>query len=108
MIKKTTQWILMALLLISASYAQQPNTPGYEERRSNRGIIQYSAIDSNQDGKMDTFYYYDTQGRLERQEIDSNHNGKIDIIIRYSDGMYITSIEKDIDGDGSFREKRSF
>lgn len=87
---------------------QQPETQGYEERRTNNGTLQYKAIDSNGDGQFDTFYYYDAKGLLERQEIDSDHDGRIDIIIHYLDGVYIVMIERDVDGDGTFREKRRF
>ncbi|NIZ40549.1 hypothetical protein PVA45_03350 [Entomospira entomophila] len=98
-------WLSFGLTSLTA---EQPATQGYEERRNKQGVLQYSAIDSNDDGVLDTFYYYDNNGKLERQEIDSNHDGKIDIIIYYIDGVYISRIERDIDGDGSFREKKVF
>jgi hypothetical protein len=100
--------LLVAFILggVVAVYGQE--TRGYQERRANNGALQYQAIDTNEDGQFDTFYYYNAKGQLERQEIDSDHNGKIDIKIHYVDGIYIVMIEKDVDGNGSFREKKRF
>ncbi len=77
-------------------------------RHSKRGIKMYEAIDSNKDGNLDTFYYYDANGLLERQEIDSKHTGRIDLKIHFVDGVYISVIEKDTTGDGVFNEVKRF
>jgi hypothetical protein len=79
--------------------------------RNGNGIIDYRVIydrngkvaeedlDYNDDGKMDTFYYY-TNGVLQRVEIDSHFSGKVDIWITILDGKYIQKWEQDTNGDG--------
>ncbi|MGL4523989.1 MAG: hypothetical protein ACRCVN_00500 [Spirochaetia bacterium] len=60
----------------------------------------YEAMDSNDDGVLDTFYYYDAQGLRLRQELDSNYDGNIDIWIHFRNGVYIEKIVKDTNHDG--------
>ncbi|MCL2520947.1 MAG: hypothetical protein FWE37_08135 [Spirochaetaceae bacterium] len=55
----------------------------------------FEAFDSTETGQLDTFYYFDSEGRLLRQEIDSTGNGQIDIIIYLSDGQFIDRIWRD-------------
>jgi hypothetical protein len=76
--------------------------PDYELHTTSRGLKVYEALDTNDDGIMDTFYYYDPQGRLIRQEIDSDYDGEIDIKITLRDGTYIAGIWKDpkVHGNG--------
>lgn len=68
----------------------------------------YEAIDSNDDGELDTFYYYHTDGKRTRQEIDTNHDGKVDVWIYFRDGIYIQRIAKDTDHDGRIDTERTY
>lgn len=68
----------------------------------------YEAIDSNENGSLDTFYYYDTKGQRVRQEIDSNHDGSVDVWIYFRDGIYIQRIVKDTDHDGKVDTERTY
>lgn len=109
MTKQINVFILLFIFGSVFNYAYQSSqTEGYEERRHHNGLLQYKAIDSNSDGKFDTFYYYDLEGKLERQEIDSKHIGAIDIIIYYLEGVYISRIDRDVDGTGLFKDKKFF
>jgi hypothetical protein len=63
------------------------------------GLVAEEDMDSNFDGKMDTFYYY-RGGDLQRVEIDSNFDGKVDIWIAVLDGKFVTGYQRDTDGDG--------
>jgi hypothetical protein len=79
--------------------------------RNGKGFIDYRVIygrtgkvaeedlDYNDDGKMDTFYFY-TNGVLQRVEIDSKFSGKVDIWITVLNGTYIQKWEQDTNGDG--------
>jgi hypothetical protein len=100
-------WLVISVSFVQANPEILRGADGVI-KHSKRGIKMYEAIDSNKDGNLDTFYYYDVNGLLERQEIDSNHTGKIDLKIYFVDGVYISIIEKDTTGDGVFNEKRHF
>ena len=60
----------------------------------------YEALDFNKDGELDDFYFYSREV-LERREIDSNYDGFVDIWIYLSEGVYISSYERDTDFDGT-------
>jgi hypothetical protein len=110
----------------SRAVPQAPPTPPagspgstVELDRDGDGVIDYRVIydrsglpaeedmDYNNDGKMDTFYYY-TRGVLQRVEIDSNNDGKVDIWVTILDGKYIQRYEQDTDGDGKPDRVRDF
>jgi hypothetical protein len=59
----------------------------------------YEEFDDNNDGTMDTFYYYDN-GALYKQEVDSNYDGKVDIWMYLYKSVYVTKYEADTDFDG--------
>ncbi len=85
------------------------STPPYVVKyHSNSKEKMYEAIDSNNDGELDTWYYYNINGQRTRQEIDSNFDGKVDIWIYFRDGMYIERIDKDTDHDGKIDSERVY
>ncbi len=100
-------WLVLSLGFVQAN-PDTVRSAGNVIKHSKRGIKMYEAIDSNKDGNLDTFYYYDANGLLERQEIDSKHTGRIDLKIHFVDGVYISIIEKDTTGDGVFNEIKRF
>ncbi len=87
---------------------QKSSPPYVVKYHPNSKEKMYEAIDSNNDGALDTWYYYDTGGKRVRQEIDSNYDGKIDIWIYFRDGMYIERIDQDTDHDGKIDSERVF
>lgn len=101
-------WLVLAASFVQANPETAARGADNVIRHSSRGIKMYEAIDSNKDGNLDTFYYYDVNGLLARQEIDSKHTGKIDVKIHFVDGFYISIIEKDTTGDGVFNEKKRY
>ena len=56
-------------------------------------------LDFNFDGRMDDFYYY-KGGVLERREIDTDFNDSIDLWVYLFEGVYLSRVERDLDGDG--------
>ena len=65
-----------------------------------------SELDSDHDGKMDTFTYYDGQnGQVTRKERDRDNNDKIDFWERFDDKGVVTKTGRDIDGDGRMDER---
>ena len=64
-----------------------------------KGAIFLEELDYNDDGKMDSFYYYE-DGILRRVEVDSKFSGSIDLWIYMVDGTEIQRYEQDTDGDG--------
>jgi hypothetical protein len=58
-----------------------------------KGRVSREELDSNLDGKMDTFYYY-KDGVLQRVELDTHFNGKIDLIVYLLDGTYVQRYER--------------
>ena len=101
--------------------APPAGTPGttVELDRDGDGVVDYRVtydrsgsvaeedMDFNNDGKMDTFYYY-TRGVLQRVEIDSNNDGKVDIWVTILDGTYVQRYEQDTDFDGKPDRVRDF
>jgi hypothetical protein len=71
------------------------------------GKVEHEELDYNQDGRMDTFYYY-KDGVLQRVEIDSKGNGKIDIWVYLLDGTYVQRYERDTTGSGKPDVVRTF
>ena len=59
----------------------------------------FESIDSNFNGIMDTFFYYEN-GVLVRKEIDSNSSGRIDIWVYIEEGVYVVRIERSTNDDG--------
>ena len=57
------------------------------------------AMDYNGDGLLDDFYYYNREVLI-RQEIDTNYDGKIDTWVYLTEGVYIERYERDTDYDG--------
>ena len=57
------------------------------------------ALDFNFDGRMDDFYYY-VGGVLDRREIDTDFNDDIDLWVYLFEGVYLSRVERDLDGDG--------
>jgi hypothetical protein len=72
-----------------------------------RGKVEHEELDFDQDGRMDTFYYY-KDGALQRVEIDSRGSGKIDIWVYLADGKYIQRYERDTTGSGKPDLVRTF
>ena len=75
------------------------------EEYFNNGKKVKEAIDNNNDGIMDDFYYFDSVSKLiEKEELDSNYDGKPDIwvIFNYKPDHSIDEclIEKDNNYDG--------
>lgn len=65
-----------------------------------RGRIQKSQADTNGDGSVDTWQFFET-GRIARSEQDRDHDGRVDIRQIYADGLLASSL-MDNDGDGRF------
>jgi hypothetical protein len=63
-------------------------------------------FDSDHDGKMDTFTYYDgANGQVTRKERDRDNNDKIDFWERFDDKGVVTKTGRDVDGDGRMDER---
>ncbi len=71
----------------------------YELIYDERARKVFESLDFNFDGRMDDFYYYE-QGVLARREIDIDFDETIDLWVYLSEGVYISRIERDRDGDG--------
>ncbi len=56
-------------------------------------------LDFNFDGNMDDFYFYEG-GVLVRREIDTDFNDRIDLWVHVYEGVYLSRVERDLDGDG--------
>ena len=68
--------------------------------RDKVGRIKYMEFDSDDDGKVDVWNYYEN-GKLIRQNADKNGDEKADIFIYLQQGNVIR-VEADRDGDGFF------
>ncbi len=73
----------------------------YILRFDSRGRKIEEEIDTNGDGRMDTFYYY-TNGVLSRVEVDTRYNGKIDLKVWLREGIYVERYERSTRDDGVF------
>jgi len=62
------------------------------------GIAVKGEKDLNGDGKPDTTMFYDAKGAITRTESDSNGDGKIDEWVYYANGAPVRA-EKDTNGD---------
>jgi hypothetical protein len=71
-----------------------------------RGIPAKALIDTNRDGKPDTFQYYQ-DGEIARVEQDRNHDGRIDGRTTFRGGKRQRG-ELDGDGDGRFETLQRF
>ena len=79
----------------------------YALRLDDRGRKEREAVDHNNDGYMDNFYYY-RNGVLSRQELDTNYDGKIDLWIFMYDGVRVQRYERDTNHDGTADLVREF
>lgn len=57
------------------------------------------AVDFNDDGYMDDFYYYSNEVLI-RQEIDTNYDQSVDLWVYLHRGVYVERYERDTDHDG--------
>lgn len=57
------------------------------------------AVDHDEDGYMDDFYYYSNEV-LQRQEVDTNYDQAIDLWVYMHRGVWVESYERDTDHDG--------
>lgn len=71
----------------------------YALKLDDRGQKRFEAVDHNNDGMMDNFYYY-RNGVLSRQEIDTNYDGRIDLWIHMYDGVRVRGYDRDTNHDG--------
>jgi len=71
----------------------------YAVQIDDRGEKVREAMDFNNDGLMDDFYFY-SNGVLQRQEVDTNYDRRIDVWIYLRRGVYIEKWERDRDYDG--------
>jgi hypothetical protein len=70
----------------------------------------FAELDSNFDGRADTFFYYlaaDGGGkpRLDRKERDTDADGKVDLWERFDADGNVTRTARDTDGDGRMDER---
>lgn len=107
--------------------------PGYDPTRSDHGMfssdgnddgvvdqfIVYSSVrdeiriitairDSDFNGEMDTFCYYNNTGILIKEERDTDSDGRIDLWIQIHNGISIASYEQDTDFDGKADTKKIY
>lgn len=62
--------------------------------------------DTNADGRMDVFTYYDgPKGELTRKERDQDNDGRIDLWERFDTAGLVTRTGRDTDGDGKMDER---
>ncbi len=71
------------------------------------GRKRYEAVDFNNDGLMDDFYYYRNEVLI-REELDTNYDGRIDLWIFMHDGVRVERYERDTDYDGVVDLLRDF
>ena len=64
-----------------------------------KGVAVKGEKDLNKDGKADTAMIYDVKGVIIRTEADANGDGRIDEWVFYTNGVPVKA-EKDINGDG--------
>lgn len=71
------------------------------------GLRVMSEIDTNGDGKMNVFSYYEGQPvpKITRKERDTNADGLIDVWERFDGDGYVTKTGRDTDGDGKMDER---
>ncbi len=79
----------------------------YALKLDDQGRKKLEAVDHNNDGTMDNFYYY-RNGVLSRQEIDTNYDGRIDLWIYMHDGVRVQGYERDTNHDGVVDFTREF
>ncbi|MBI9103331.1 MAG: hypothetical protein JEY99_13015 [Spirochaetales bacterium] len=72
-----------------------------------QGYKVYEAMDFNNDGNFDDYYYYRKEV-LANREIDTNFDGDVDVWVTLSEGVYVTGYERDTDFDGLVDLKKSF
>ena len=65
----------------------------------NDGYIERQEIDMNFDGKIDSVFMYEKDGRVKEEILDTNYDGKMDNWRYYNGGEVIRdSIDSDFDG----------
>lgn len=79
----------------------------YALELTERGLKRREAVDHNNDGFMDNFYFY-RNGVLDRQEIDTNYDGAIDLRVHMYDGVRVRGYERDTNHDGEFDLVKQF
>lgn len=57
------------------------------------------AVDYNNDGQMDDFYYYENEV-LQKQEVDTNFDQEIDLWVYMHRGVWVERYERDTNYDG--------
>jgi hypothetical protein len=79
----------------------------YALKLDENGRKRYEAVDFNNDGLMDDFYYYRNEVLI-REELDSNFDGRIDLWIFMHDGVRVERYERDTNYDGTADLIRDF
>ncbi len=79
----------------------------YALKLDDQGQKKYEAVDYNNDGSMDNFYFY-RNGVLHRQELDTNHDGSVDLWIFMHDGVRVRAYHRDTNHDGTADLIREF
>jgi hypothetical protein len=79
----------------------------YALELTERGHKRREAVDYNNDGFMDNFYFY-RNGVLERQKIDTNYDGNIDLWVHMYDGVRVRGYERDTNHDGEIDLVKNF
>jgi hypothetical protein len=79
----------------------------YALQMDSNGRKKTEAVDHNNDGFMDNFYFYEN-GVLHMQKLDTNHDGQIDLWIFMHRGVYIREYHRDTNHDGTVDLVRSF
>ena len=91
-----------ATISINFIGADDPNEDflkGVVVARDENGIVLTKQIDTNADGSLDVFKFYD-EGTITSKEVDKNFDGETDIWKSYTNGI-LSEMEKDIDFDGT-------
>jgi antitoxin component YwqK of YwqJK toxin-antitoxin module len=94
----------------------KPNLQTIEEKGDGRitqritfdedGIIHRAEVDSDRDGRMDTWQHY-RAGDMVKVEQDRNHDGRIDAVMEYEKGVR-KKVLLDRDWDGRFESRQLF
>ena len=65
-----------------------------------KGQMDWYLQDSNEDGTIDVWKHYDTDGDLLVEMLDRNHDGRIDLWMTHNeDGTFEHFADKDFDGE---------
>ncbi|MBN1794838.1 MAG: hypothetical protein JW844_07745 [Candidatus Omnitrophica bacterium] len=91
--------VVVMACAISVAQAQEVQKENQEDVETLTVAPKVVRVDSDFNGKIDRFEYYNDEGKVEKVELDRSGDGAIDEWVTYKDGKPLSS-ERDTNGDG--------